>query len=166
MKAKKLRVLRVAIHEAAHAVAAVDLELGCCSATIVAKDTMLGHILVNPPFGEIVKDRSREILALLAGPIAEWRFRTAVADEHGRRRPVYGCGSDSDLENAERLIESMDRIHDRHAYFERVVAHTDRWVHSHWDQIARVAMALIEQKTVSGVEVAAIMAETNAEAAT
>ena len=92
---EKQKLRRVAIHEAGHAIVAVELQRAVVYATIEPSDDTLGHVL-RPNRRPIYPDSTnlanwywafdRDILITFAGPAAEAKF--------SRRRNLPGAAAD------------------------------------------------------------------------
>jgi len=126
-----------AYHEAGHAVIGYALRCAVESVTIKpsGRDT-LGHVEID---SSAKTNRTNEILAIMAGPLAESKFtRSGMSWDDIRH------GSDFRAVQYARKILSEKPLTN-----ERYEARTRKLVDKHWSQITRVAAALLRRETLS-----------------
>jgi len=147
---------RVAVHEAGHSVLARCL-LGpaCCGGATIIPDgngldghaTVAGHHTIHNDF--IARGEYRDFLSsvflklqvCLAGPEAE---RIAFGD----------CDARGDMRMIKQLCERYSISDDD---VERLRPQVHALLTKHWDAVERVAAALLDKKTLTGVEIDALV---------
>jgi len=150
-----------AYHEAGHAVAAFALKVPVRQATIVPDGDILGHVRHSKLGGAGRNPRraERRVIIALAGDIAERHH-----NPHRRRGDARDLGKAIDI--IDRLARSDDHLkkwfHRKKwlAELEKEAADlilSDRW----WPTVEAVAKALVQRRTLTGKEVASIVAGTS-----
>jgi hypothetical protein len=149
-----------AYHEAGHMVAAVHLGVPIRHATIVSGQNALGkyagsirHQPLFPMFeieagdiGRIEGKVSKRIIILLAGPIAQRRFRrSSWRSWHGR----------IDYETAADLAQTLNGGDEKatNAYLKWLSLRAERLVDFDWPDVVACAERLMSRKTLSSREV-------------
>lgn len=100
-KAEPSWKVRVAYHEAGHAVMAWLMEQRTLTATIVPDDDCEGHVLVEPDNCETIGDWYRDkLMFVIAGDAAEQVFIDPPHEEY----------AEVDLWNAVRILEAIDSL--------------------------------------------------------
>jgi hypothetical protein len=152
--------LSTAFHEAGHVVAAWSRGLKTHSATIVPTPEFRGHTLHANPLRGIRLDydgsaraRLRAELAIvvcLAGPEAQRRHSPRSWRAH------HG---DFDFRKAVDLASSFNSSNEAvHAYLDWLAIVTSDEIAARWPQVETIAQALVVRRTLSAVEVEALLA--------
>jgi hypothetical protein len=137
----------IAYHEAGHAVVARSLGLD-------VDDVDISHDAGTTIIGLKVYAIDESIMAILAGRVAEWRYRGEV--DH-----ATDCRRGTDDEHAETLADEwrLDKTEPRDVYLTRMRIATEALVSrpAQWAAIVSVARLLMEFGKASGVEVDALI---------
>ncbi len=148
------KLATVAYHEAGHAVACFYLGRRVDRVTIVPRDGSLGHVSGRAlprsveRSGELDTRRERQaaedaIIATLAGPIAEARFK-------GRRNHVGASSDDHQAVNLAFRLWSAPAV--ATAYLDFLGARAQELIDVLWYLVDSLAAELLERRTLSGVE--------------
>jgi hypothetical protein len=147
----------LAVHEAAHAVAdhALLPEFATPSVTIIP-NLEQGYLGVcnGPAITDCIDDNPREmkrlmralVITKLVGAIAESRISGNDLDT------LFANGGAEDYDSAQTVANQYARC-----LFDRCVADARRFVRQRWWTILRVAESLDEKKTLTGLEVEALI---------
>jgi ATP-dependent Zn protease len=155
------RLAKTAHHEAGHAVAHIKLDVPFRKVTIEPGEDYLGQVSAYG-FGKAFQERmatgyptardrdrlEREIICILAGPLAEYRF--------ARRRGHVGATSDH--RNIVEILFCLCAQNEMQAFVKWLEVRTENLLHAPgvWPAMKSVAKALLERKTLTQAEVRSI----------
>jgi hypothetical protein len=143
------RQRHIAIHEAAHAVAALCFRFNFHYVTIIPTDDAVGQVKFTKRNRALWSDRRLEnyLIVTLAGPAASMK-------QHPHSHPLgYAL---ADYDEARHLIFDLKK-YAPDTYLRLMEGRAKHFVESHWPQIEAVAAGLIEHGTLKPDDVQAAM---------
>lgn len=100
-----------------------------------------------------------QIMMNMAGGVAEAIHRGERRQRHVMWFALFDCGTESDLENAEKVLADLRELTGSRYDLQRFVVQTLKLLLEHWPAVDALALRLIEARRVEGDELLRIVTE-------